>query len=263
MVAEPELEELVADRHRKAIAGDDPRGLAILANAVRSLDPPETDGQPIRWDADNWMSKPRWHRDTRARLNRLRSELEPTSDGRHLQIRREDVFDRAGDAIDLFLAAMAWGYGTVGYGWWRTAEIINSGGRDGEQRVAAVVRAYRTAYLREGFSGVARAWTLGDGKIRGLGPAFASKVAYFACYDRPARTGPLITDVNTAWSLWALQGAWDSRYSPDLYDFYVQWCQRQAVEHECRSDDIERALFGLGSRVRAAWKSYTARSGGT
>jgi hypothetical protein len=262
-VVQTELEELVAGRHRQLIAGDDPRGLAILAKAVRDLDPPETNRQPIRWSADNWASKPQWQKGTLARINRLSSELEPTCDGGHRLIRREDVFDRAGDAVDLFLATMAWGYGTVGYGWWRTAGIINAGGRNGEQRVAAAVAAYRAAHLEEGFSGVARAWTSGGGKLPGLGPAFASKVAYFACYDRESGTGPLITDVNTAWSLWALYGVWDSRYSPDLYDIYVEWCQRQAVQHECRSDDIERALFGLGSRVRAAWNRHNAQSGGT
>lgn len=263
MVDQTELEQLVADRHRRRIAGDDRRGSAILAKAVRDLDPPETNRQPICWDADNWARKPQWQKGTLARINKLRSELEPTCDGRHMLIRREDVFDRAGDSVDLFLATMAWGYGTVGYGWWRTAKIINAGGRNGEQRVEAAVVAYGAAYLRDGFSGVARAWTSGHAKLPGLGPAFASKVAYFACYDQHSGAGPLITDINTAWSLWALQGAWDSRYSPDLYDIYVEWCQRQAVQHECRSDDIERALFGLGSRVRAAWTSYKARSGGT
>jgi hypothetical protein len=186
----PELAELVVDRARKLVEGDDPRGLAILQKAVRSFDPPETDRQAVRWDGDNWAGKTHWVKDTRARIDRLRCELELNRDGDYLLIRREDVFDRAGDTVNLFLAAMAWGFGTTGYGWWRTAEIVNPGIRNGERRVAAAVDSYCDAYTREGVEGVARAWAQGDGKVPGLGPAFASKLAYFACYDRAAGAGP-------------------------------------------------------------------------
>jgi hypothetical protein len=32
------------------------------------------------------------------------------------------------DPLDLFLATMAWGFGPVGYGWRRTANVINPSG---------------------------------------------------------------------------------------------------------------------------------------
>lgn len=93
-------------------------------------------------------------------------------------ITRRAVFERRDDPVDLFLAAMAWGFGPRGYGWWRTANIVNPDGRDGEAAVAAAVAAYRDAWQRKnGAEELARAWTRGRGKITGLGPAFASKVA--------------------------------------------------------------------------------------
>lgn len=73
-----------------------------------------------------------------------------------------------------------------------------------------------------------RAWTLGNGKVAGLGPAFASKVAYFAVYERNLRRGSTDCGPNTTWSVWALGGIWDSRYSPGKYSDYVQWCERWA-----------------------------------
>ena len=101
-----------------------------------------------------------------------------------------------------------------------------------------------------------RAWSWGGrAKLPGLGTAFASKVAYFAAYDREAGTGPLIADMNTAWSLWALAGVWDSRRTADHYADYVTWAEHQAIDLDCRSDDVERALFDLGPRIRSVFKS--------
>ena len=86
--------------------------------------------------------------------------------------------------VDLFLAVMAWGFGTIGYGWWRTVQMVNPGGRNCEKRITEAVERYRSAFQQDGSAGVARAWSKGDGKIPGVGPAFASKLAYFACYER-------------------------------------------------------------------------------
>ena len=55
-------------------------------------------------------------------------------------------------------------------------------------------------------------------------------------------------DINTAWALWALNGTWDSRSDPGKYTHYVDWSERMAHKLSCRSDDIERALFGAWAR---------------
>jgi Putative 8-oxoguanine DNA glycosylase OGG-like protein len=66
--------------------------------------------------------------------------------------------------------------------------------------------------------------------------------------------GPLIADTNTAWSLWALHGTWDSRNDGAQYSAYVAWSERLARLLGCRSDDVERALFALGPDVRRSWR---------
>jgi hypothetical protein len=217
-----------------------------------------TEEQPIIWSGRRWLASQDWHSTTKARIAALCEEIDFSTSAEELVITRRDVFDRRDSAVDLLIAAMAWGFGATGYGCWRTAAIVNPGGRDQEQRVADAVEAYRAAWSTGGAEAVARAWANGKGKIRGLGPAFASKLAYFAIYDRTVGNGPLIADLNTAWSVWALGGIWDSRYEPGKYSQYVQWCERWAHSIGRRSDDIERVLFNLGPAVRRHYRELRA-----
>jgi len=99
--------------------------------------------------------------------------------------------------------------------------MVNPNGNNGEASVESAVTAYRDAWHQGGAAALARAWTSGLGKIGGLGPASASKIAYFALYEREAKRGPLIADLNTAWAAWALGGIRDSRYDAEKYADYV------------------------------------------
>ncbi|WP_369816251.1 hypothetical protein [Mycobacterium sp. 852014-52144_SCH5372336] len=45
-------------------------------------------------------------------------------------------------------------------------------------------------------------------------------------------------------------GTWDSRYVPEKYARYVEWCEAWGRKRTCRSDDVERALFSIGPTVR-------------
>ncbi len=94
---------------------------------------------------------------------------------------------------------------------------------------------------------------VGEGHLA-LDTAFASKVAYFASFDRDRGRGPLIADLNTAWALWALAAIWDSRSRAALYADYVAWAERWAADLNCRPDDVERALFIIGPSIRRIWK---------
>lgn len=255
--AEP-LRRVVRDRLLPSSAEDDRDTRAILETALTQCLPVNTEEQPITWSGRRWLSSQEWHPTTRTRIAELCDQLGSSKSAGELVITRRDVFDRRDSAVDLFLGAMAWGFGTTGYGCWRTAAMVNPGGRDQEQRVADAVDAYRAAWSTGGAEAVARAWANGKGKIRGLGSAFASKLAYFAVYDRTVGNGPLIADLNTAWSVWALGGIWDSRYEPRKYLEYVQWCERWAQALGRRSDDIERVLFNLGPAVRRHYRELQA-----
>ena len=100
-----------------------------------------------------------------------------------------------------------------------------------------------------------RAWTSGAARVRGLATAFASKVAYFAAYDRKTGVGPLICDANTTWAYWLLTDRWDSRASAGRYAHYVEDCGRWAQDLDVKPDDIERSLFMLGPAFRDCWKA--------
>lgn len=250
---EESLLRVVKERRAGRYAGGDhPDAREILRVALELLTPALTDDQASTWYGGSWIDSGTWIPVTRGRLETLAEKLAPCRYGKAggLSIARRNVFECRGKPVDLFLAAMAWGFGPRGYGWSRTAKMINPDGKDGEASVEAAVAAYCSAWHRGGAAAVARAWTSGPGKIWGLGPAFASKAAYFALYERENKNGPLIADLNTAWSAWALGGIWDSRYDAEKYAEYVDWCQRWAYELECRSDDIERALFRMGPQIR-------------
>jgi hypothetical protein len=224
----------------------------ILTRGIEALEVP-TDDHSVRWNAKAWVEAEPWSSGTRARLRDLAKTLDDgTSKDGWVQISRKDVFSRADLGwLDLFLAAMAWGFGVRGYGWYRTGHIIR---KAGDVAVARAVEQLASAG-RVGSSAAWQAWSpRGEAKLEGLGSAFASKVAYFAAFDRVSERGPLICDINTAWALWALGGIWDSRATADLYSQYVAWSEHWAVELRRRPDDIERALFTIGPPLQLAWK---------
>jgi hypothetical protein len=110
---------------------------AVLEKALARLSPRRTEDQAITWYGQRWAERGRWLPATKRRIEQLASDLPPADHDGGVLITRRDVFDRREDDVDLFLAAMAWGFGPTGYGWWRTAQIINPAGHNGESRVAA------------------------------------------------------------------------------------------------------------------------------
>jgi hypothetical protein len=238
-----------------------------------------TDDQRVPWAADAWLAQEVWHpeawcslesrpTDDRAdgsgvwssaahhALTRLASSLQP-ADQPGTTISRDDVFKRReGDPLELFLAVMAWGYGDRGYGWRRTADILAAAQRSGgASRLAEAVQRLRDAGAGDR-EALFHAWSRGGAaKLYGLGPAFASKVAYFVSYDRQNGSGPLIVDNNTGWSIWALAGIAHSPSSAASYARYVELAERWSGHLRCRSDDVERALFELGPKMRDAYRS--------
>jgi hypothetical protein len=164
---------------------------------------------------------------------------------------------RDADVIELFLATMAWGYGR-GWGWWRTAAIIELATQNHNQglrplierliRVVDLARSDSAADLFDAWSDAAH-----PARLRRLGPAFASKFAYFAGYDRATGTGPLIADAWVAWALWVLANVWNVRTDADMYAEYLKIACHWADYCGCRPDEIERALFVLGPPIRKAW----------
>ena len=218
--------------------------LAILGQIIGTL-PEPTALQEVRWDIDAWR---RYHAPLALAdaVDRVaHGRIQP--DGRAV-ITRDQVGSHVGSPIDLFVAAMAWGFGERGYGWHRTRGMF---GEDGAQRVPKLVGS-----LRSSANDPEEIWRVLRGSLglRGLGPAFGTKLAYFASYHDKPGTGPLIADRWTAWAFWAFTERWDIRASARSYAEYVHSAQAWAARLGRRPDDVERAFFIAGPHIRQAWR---------
>lgn len=81
-----------------------------------------------------------------------------------------------------FVAAMIWGYGSSGYGPYRTHRVLSGGGADGtgpDERVLAQLCAASTVAREHGALAGFYALNNAPGKVRHLGPAFFTKWLYF------------------------------------------------------------------------------------
>jgi hypothetical protein len=171
------------------------------------------------------------------------------------RVSRRQVFRLASagiiEPVSLFVAVMVWGHGSIGYGWWRTREIMRRYSHaEFNKRLTAQIAA-----ARQGAAAAWDAWTVSD-HLQGMSTAFASKVAYFAVPDQlveSSRPRPLIADRNTAWAIWALTGLSNTRTQKAKYRTYVQTLDQWARPSH-RADALERALFRLGPFVIDHWE---------
>jgi hypothetical protein len=166
-------------------------------------------------------------------------------------IRRSDVFSIAkeSDPVLLFVAVMAWGTGTTGYGWWRAANIARP--CDEKSFTSRLQRQIEAARVSPGAAW--RAWRGGESALRNFNTAFASKLAYFAGSDEvTGGGGPLIADRRTSWAAWAFARELNNtRTQGAKYELYVQKLHDWA--EGIRPDSIEYALFLLGPSVIRGW----------
>jgi hypothetical protein len=232
--------------------------LHIVDSAITQFRPASISDHGGYWNGAVWLKEFSTHhqREGFAELDRLVHDLADGGNIDRLFITRRDVFERSqGDPVELFLAAMTWGHGTSGYGASRTRKILAAAGAHGISELVGELRRIGPANPEASWTACQRTQ-----RLQGLGPAFATKVAYFAAFDCPQRRGPLIADRRTAWALWALSGEWDSRYSGPSYGRYVMTAGDWASSLGSAADDVERALFDLGPTVIAAWRDVKARN---
>ena len=86
-------------------------------------------------------------------------------------------------------------------------------------------------------------------KVRFLGPAFATKFAYFAArHQNAVGVVPLIADLNTSRAMWWLAGIPRSVEQHDSYMEYVNLAHAWGDDlvGDNGADEIERAIFKLG-----------------
>lgn len=146
--------------------------------------------------------------------------------------------DSPAGAWHAFVIVMAWGYGTVGYGRWRTARILQTNARAPDQLVVVAQRlAERGALDAFGLLG-------GDCRLWGLGPAFGTKYLYF-CPQSAAGPQALILDQLVArWLARCVDesfnaGSWSPRTYRRYLDLLGSWADALGVA----CDEVEWCIF--------------------
>jgi hypothetical protein len=224
----------------------------VFIASVRSCDP---SAQRIRWRKDNWKGVA-----PAAVLDRLPTDGVSRADV--LAVARE-VVDGGSPATDLLVASFIWGQGSNGYGPHRLEEILLN---NSSRTMPALDEALRR--LRQCDPGGAYAWLHGEaparassfqapgtGRLKHWGPAFFTKFLFFAGGATPLPLRPLVLDARVAAGLHAVTGmprlvrsGRACSWSHFRYEVYLHWARSQATLHRVSPDNVEYALFEVGSR---------------
>ena len=171
-------------------------------------------------------------------------------------ISRKDIAEFVKNAIagqgsnrKVFIATMIWGYGTVGYGAWRTSKMLAA------ERSQEMIEKSFNLVLDGKYIEAYEIFSLPR-----CGHTFLTKYLYFVGLGVNAKPMPLILDSVVANSL-ELLGLDSSRYAivarnkvgqitavskwSTGYFRYVEMVNNWASELDCRPDAIEKWMFSL------------------
>ncbi|WP_087062838.1 8-oxoguanine DNA glycosylase OGG fold protein [Corynebacterium glutamicum] len=210
--------------------------LAVLGSPEEAVSPDNGWGQteifyPERW-TKRWpegLSLP-WF------LEREESAL---SVSRQRLFELGDSVETEEDAVSFYVAVCSWGAGTSAQQTYRCAQPLHQPGAPGRLLEGLKVAAAGSA--EEGYFTFNHS---GPAKIRGLGPAFFTKLLYFAA-GRPGPADvrhPLILDKRVAHALgWAKRAGWRtaeySQYLDLVEQLHARW------RPDLPTDVIEYTLF--------------------
>ncbi len=189
-------------------------------------------------------------------VNTWRRHLNPDEDLEYLALKcpspiaRRDIFELAAVAKAspshhavrrLFIGIMLFGYGTVGYGPWRTKQMLTTYQADSVlQQSFGLVLQRR---LEEAYSLLSR--------LRYCKSSFITKFLYFAGFGVGMKDYPLILDQNVEKALRENVGmdvshfVNASRQDPKGYLRYVDTMHSWARELDCEAHNIEYFLWRL------------------
>jgi len=146
-------------------------------------------------------------------------------------------------AITGFIVAMIWGFGTTGYGAWRTKRIIEHNPEIGPKLMTAA------RLQRDEGATTSYRYLSGPGRIRFLGPAFGTKFLHFSPTSDSGQQA-VILDAVVSRSTRELIGSRVNPvpWRPHNYETFLSLLERVCREL-CTTDrdlspvDLERLLF--------------------
>ncbi len=205
----------------------------------------------VEFSPQQWLDRlpQRWMYDRLA-------DLHPPEGERWPRITRWYLFDLADkigtpeEAIRFYVAVCAWGAGLRGRLVSRRVRVLREN-QDPGQRLLAGIRLAERSPVR-----AYRAFRIGgEHRLLHLGPAFFSKVIYFAGYGEHQLPQPLILDRYVAAALNDIAGlGWQStwNWTPWQYEHYLLLATEWASHWRCEADVIERTLFEHGKMLGRA-----------
>jgi len=215
-----------------------PDFLLQQSELIRSCDP---SSQSVTFFPETWQRQLGWNRQYRNLAGVYRG-----------CISRGDLFKIATAAynsptedkvISLFVGTMLWGYGTTGYGAWRTDKML---------KTPAANRTIMCAWDLVCQSRVLEAYRICD--LDRCGPAFFTKFFYFAGRGGSIAEYPLILDNIVYETLKSYLGTGVDKYVkrstwwwPEGYQRYTQDMHSWASDLGVAADQIELHLFSAGS----------------
>lgn len=211
--------------------------------AVRKLiDAWKAEGSPpqhgVDWPREKWILE----------FPMFESHLEELPN----ELCREDVIDKVRKTnFDLeatclaFVLVMAWGYGRVGYGVWRTSKMLSATTDVPEKLLKVREILVRT----DAISGYQALRT--TQRIRGLGPAFGTKLLYFFGAPERSMTPLILDEMVTSWlnqhvGLSLKPWVWSTK----IYQHYLEQMHQWAEDLNVSPVDIETCIFRSEAKTR-------------
>jgi hypothetical protein len=207
-----------------------PAALARLVSRWRA------DGSPaqpaIPWPRDVWLADLPEH-------SVLLRRLLPLLDRAAIREVCADAATDAPSAQNAFIAVMAWGQGNVGYGRYRTREMLST--RQAPERLLSAVK---TLEAEGPLAAYRRLAAKGDCGLDGLGAAFGTKFLFFC---QPPGQEPTALILDKLLSDWLLDNAGldfkSQPWSEPSYAAYLRQMHTWAREFDCAPDELETCIF--------------------
>lgn len=204
---------------------------------------------PSKWNRNSWTNQ-------LGKYKEFFNSLEDDRIDRKQAVQLSPIVTNEEEAVKVFLLAMLWGYGLVGYGPFRTRRILD--------RPEAAAELLEVAQVAQSDGGLAAFKLIADRRnggersfLKWLGPAFGTKYIYFlTAKNNPQEPAPVMD---------AVVYRWFRKHAPDRklrVDFWhtpsyeqflnslEEWAAdiTQQFDQEIQIDDVEYLIFAEGSR---------------